>query len=395
MKQSPFLVRGKETQSVKTESHEIHAPDPCQDLGLDHDLGHIIDLEKTDTKQEAKKKPKLAKFGQTKKFYPLFKKNLSKKKKKKTGSTQNDAKIKNENKEDDKNEKEEEKKKLKADFKPSGALLKDKRTQKVLNNVRNGVKLEYTEVSEGCLPTRKWRWYVFKGNDEIETLHLHRQSHYLIGRDERVCDIVCRHPSASKQHCVLQYRMVDEHVPKKKLTDKQSIEGDFEDIVRKAQKPYLMDLNSRHGTFINGMKLDGMRFYELLNKDVIKIGLSSRTYIMMSEDSAKSQKKKTDNQNDDNPQQTEQANDKYLICEDIKQLFFCRLLLFFITFSATIQNLKFNLCQKSYLIKKARTTNTKHLINNKQNKYFVDFICSSKNKRTYGNTFVNIFKLEI
>ena len=35
---------------------------------------------------------------------------------------------------------------------------------------------------------------------------LYRQSCYLFGRDARVADVPCFHPSLSKQHAVLQYK---------------------------------------------------------------------------------------------------------------------------------------------------------------------------------------------
>jgi len=196
-------------------------------------------------------------------------------------------------------------------------LLKDKTTQKVLANVRNGISLQYTEVSEGCMPTHKWRWYVFKNTEgeAVDTLHLHRQSYYLIGRDERVCDIICRHPSISKQHGVLQYRMVDELVSKNN-TDKDSIEGNYQDVTRKVRKPYLMDLNSSHGTYINGMKLEGMRFYELLNKDIVKLGLSSRTYVMINEDTVRKKSKKQLDEDEKNIAEEEKNTDKYVVWSD-------------------------------------------------------------------------------
>ena len=42
----------------------------------------------------------------------------------------------------------------------------------------------------------------------VDTKYLHRCSAFLIGRDERVCDILLLHESISKQHAVLQYRKV-------------------------------------------------------------------------------------------------------------------------------------------------------------------------------------------
>lgn len=38
----------------------------------------------------------------------------------------------------------------------------------------------------------------------VELLHIHRQSAYLVGRDRLVADIAIDHPSCSKQHAVFQ-----------------------------------------------------------------------------------------------------------------------------------------------------------------------------------------------
>lgn len=37
-------------------------------------------------------------------------------------------------------------------------------------------------------------------------MHVFRSDHYLFGRDKSVADVLCAHPSVSKQHAVLQYR---------------------------------------------------------------------------------------------------------------------------------------------------------------------------------------------
>lgn len=39
------------------------------------------------------------------------------------------------------------------------------------------------------------------------------------------------------------------------------------------------------GTFLNGEKVESSRFYELLEKDVIKFGYSSREYVLLHSDS--------------------------------------------------------------------------------------------------------------
>ena len=84
----------------------------------------------------------------------------------------------------------------------SGKLLED-------TNVINGVTVKYAEPSEARKPRIKWRLYVFKGDEELPILYIHRQSAYLMGRDRKVAGIPLDHPSCSKQHAVLQYRLVD------------------------------------------------------------------------------------------------------------------------------------------------------------------------------------------
>merc|ERR1712129_370950 len=83
----------------------------------------------------------------------------------------------------------------------SGALTED-------SNTFNGIVIKYAEPPEARKPKRRWRFYVFKGSKTEPTLHLHRQSAYLMGRDRKVCDLPIDHPSCSKQHAALQYRMV-------------------------------------------------------------------------------------------------------------------------------------------------------------------------------------------
>ncbi len=87
----------------------------------------------------------------------------------------------------------------------SGKLLED-------TNVINGVVVKYSEPPEARKPRTKWRLYVFKGNEELPILYIHRQSAYLLGRDRKVADVPLDHPSCSKQHAVLQYRLVDYQV---------------------------------------------------------------------------------------------------------------------------------------------------------------------------------------
>ncbi|GAA6057159.1 hypothetical protein JCM3770_003994 [Rhodotorula araucariae] len=148
------------------------------------------------------------------------------------------------------------------DFKPSGALAAE-------TNTLNGVVLKYAEPPEARKPVRNWRLYVFKGKEQVELFHVHRQSCYLFGRDRIVADIPVDHPSASKQHAVLQFRQVTER-------------NEFGDT-KSLTKPFLIDLDSANGTMVNDEAVPASRFYELRSGDVLKFAFSTREYVLLVE----------------------------------------------------------------------------------------------------------------
>mmetsp|Transcript_14618 Transcript_14618/g.21886 ORF Transcript_14618/g.21886 Transcript_14618/m.21886 type:complete len:342 (+) Transcript_14618:1-1026(+) len=177
--------------------------------------------------------------------------------------------------------------KIKANFGLSGALASDTQT----GNARDGITLKFSEPPEARIPNTRWRLYVFrrkvsdpkatadsdkKDDDLLDVFHISRQSAYLFGRERKVADIPVDHGSLSKQHCVLQYRAL----PSKS----SAIIGE---PTKLQCKPYLMDLESTNGTFINGVRLDAARYYELRRGDVITLGASSREYVLLTEQSAK------------------------------------------------------------------------------------------------------------
>lgn len=163
---------------------------------------------------------------------------------------------------DVKKEEEPEIEKEKPNFGLSGKLTEE--TNKV-----NGIVIKYAEPPEAKIPKRRWRLYPFKGETALPTLYIHRQSAFLIGRDRKVCDIAVDHPSCSKQHAALQYRLVP-------------FERD-DGSLGKRVRPYIIDLESANGTFVNNNKIESKKYVELLEKDVIKFGFSSREYVMLHE----------------------------------------------------------------------------------------------------------------
>jgi len=138
-------------------------------------------------------------------------------------------------------------------------------------NTINGVVVRYSQPEEARKPKTKWRLYVFKGNEELPILYVHRQSAYLLGRDRKCADIPLDHPSCSKQHAVLQYRLMP-------YTRPNGSQG-------KKVVPYIVDLNSANGTFVNNQKIESQKYVELLEKDVLKFGFSSREYVMLHDQS--------------------------------------------------------------------------------------------------------------
>lgn len=141
------------------------------------------------------------------------------------------------------------------------------------NKLEGGIVLKYTVPPESADPDRRWRMYIFK-NGELsgEPLPLHRSPFYMFGRDHKVADVRVDHPSCSKQHAVLQYRKVVATGPDG--VDKQVV------------KPYIIDLGSVNGTTLNGERLEPSRYYELMEKDMVKFGLSTREYILLHDQSA-------------------------------------------------------------------------------------------------------------
>lgn len=145
--------------------------------------------------------------------------------------------------------------KQKPNFKQSGLLAADALS-------KNGTVLKYVEPRDARVPNMgRWRLFVFKNNDVIDSFALGSQSAYLFGRDRKVCDIPIDHQSCSKQHSVIQFRGVEDGTV----------------------KPYVIDLDSTNGTRLNKTKISGRRYYELRSQDLINFGDSTRDYVLMDE----------------------------------------------------------------------------------------------------------------
>jgi len=155
--------------------------------------------------------------------------------------------------------------KEKPNFQTSGLLNKGK------NTIR-GVEAKYVESPDAERPKLKWRLYPFKGDKALEKIEICSKSYYLVGKDRHIVEIPIDHPSCSRQHSVIQFRSVEV----------KDSDGPIGTKIR-VNKPYIMDLDSTNGTHLNGSKIDPMRYIELLERDVLKFGNSSREYVLLHE----------------------------------------------------------------------------------------------------------------
>lgn len=154
-------------------------------------------------------------------------------------------------------------------FKPSGLLytsINEKNSTDNTSKTSTTFHLKYYECEDACDPRQykgsTFKLFIFKDEAVQETIDLNNRSYYRLGRDDKLNHLPLLHQSISSQHAVLQYRLRNGHC-----------------------RLYLMDLDSSNGTRLNGQPemLEGKRFYEILDGDVVNFGASTRDYVFMKE----------------------------------------------------------------------------------------------------------------
>jgi smad nuclear-interacting protein 1 len=134
----------------------------------------------------------------------------------------------------------------------------------------NSIPLKYKEPLDGIKPDSHWGLHIFKATQQLGVIPLDTKSYYLIGRDQRIADIITDHPSCSLQHAVIQFR---------KLYQNDERDGVI--------KPYIIDLDSSNGIRINQSLISSSKYVELLPHDVIQFGFSSKEYVILYESTTK------------------------------------------------------------------------------------------------------------
>jgi len=56
-------------------------------------------------------------------------------------------------------------------------------------------------------------------------------------------------------------------------------------FVNNRVRPYIIDLGSSNGTYLNNQRIDPQKYVELMEKDMLKFGYSSREYVLLHENS--------------------------------------------------------------------------------------------------------------
>lgn len=116
----------------------------------------------------------------------------------------------------------------------------------------------YEEPPWSGVPDRAYSFQVLKSGVIVQTINLDKPF-TVVGRKED-CDIVMDHPSISRYHAVVQYRLVPG----------EQVKSGF----------YLYDLDSTHGTFVNKNQVRPRSYTRINVGHIVKFGGSTRGYIL-------------------------------------------------------------------------------------------------------------------
>ena len=134
-----------------------------------------------------------------------------------------------------------------------------KQTKSPAEKLAKAPPLPYKEPVWSGSPSEEYYLEVLKGGSIISKIDLTDKAFHVFGRLE-TCDVPLEHPSLSRYHLVLQYRLMgdSEHDP------------GF----------YLYDLGSTHGSWFNKQQMQGRVYYRIRVGHMFKLGGSSRMYLL-------------------------------------------------------------------------------------------------------------------
>jgi len=97
------------------------------------------------------------------------------------------------------------------------------------------------------------------------------------------------HPSCSKTHAVVQFKLGSSKQQLEVAAEAQMSDDDPV-AARIPVWPYVVDLKSTNGTFLNGDRLESERYVQLKHGDIIKFGTSTREYVIIDSTRGESEK---------------------------------------------------------------------------------------------------------
>ena len=171
---------------------------------------------------------------------------------------------------------------------PKKKIKKDPKLQNTtVNFIPSGILQKYhvssiTNDKEKLLPTdsahpdRPFVLFVFMNGNEVGRLHLD-QPCTLIGTDSRVCDLTVAHSPVSRKHAVVQFRLKAE-------SGQTEVENANDRQKPTRIVPYLMDLGSTNGTWIEGKQLEPFKYYQLFSEDIFFLGDSNLEIVITGSD---------------------------------------------------------------------------------------------------------------
>ncbi|KAM4542107.1 kanadaptin isoform 1-T1 [Odontesthes bonariensis] len=122
----------------------------------------------------------------------------------------------------------------------------------------------YTEPPWGGTPSEiPYALEILKNGAIVDTVPLTHSSYFVVGRLP-VCDVSLEHPSISRYHAVIQYR----------------VQTGEEGCVGEERGFYVHDLGSTHGTVVNKNKIPPKTYIRLRVGHVLKFGGSTRLFVL-------------------------------------------------------------------------------------------------------------------
>ncbi|OHS99815.1 FHA domain containing protein [Tritrichomonas foetus] len=129
--------------------------------------------------------------------------------------------------------------------------------------IRDKKLTKYFIPFDSTNPDKSWHLFIFRDDENEEEFEMTSPT-ILIGR-EKFCDIILKDATVSRQHCAIQFRLTKASESEPKLIT----------------KPYIFDMSSKGGTFINENVVPPMCFIELKPSDTISFAKSSENIVVM------------------------------------------------------------------------------------------------------------------